>query len=883
MNRKNMVGGFSRIVGRIRVFLNPHAKAELDEELWFHVEQSIAANAAQGLDAGEARRRALIDFGGVDRAREETYRQRPGWLLETILQDVRYAVRGFRRSPGFTFTIVATLALGIGATTAVLSVVDPILFRPLPYAEGGRLVSVGLTAPIIPVEFMLGGSYYTWRDNQTPFAAFTSETGVTPCDLTEHNPARLSCARVERSFLPTLGIAPILGRNFLPEEDRPNGPAAALLSYGLWQSHYGGDRGVVNRQVDIDGKPVRVIGVLPREFEMPALEAADIVLPEALDEAAERREAPDTVMYGFARLKPGVSLEQARAALDPVFQYSLSLAPPQFRKEVHLRVRSLRDRQMQGVQQVAWVLLGAVFAVLLIACANVGGLLMARRAAREREWAVRSAFGASRGRLLMQGLTEALLVTGAGAAVGCALAEGLLRVFTALAPAGILFLGHARLDLRILLFTLLVSLACGAILGVLPAMERPRALSLTGRNAQSKQSALLRRFLVAGQLAVCMVLMTGAALLLRSFRNIEGQNTGIHADGAMAAHIALPGYRYSTGRQRMDFFLQAETALRRLPGVTAVGISDSLPPGDTPRDHIYSLIAIEGRPRQTGGTGGMVAWRWVTPGYFSALNIPITHGQAFTEAERNQTEQEIILGSLFASRLFGQEDPVGKRVQATPNGPWYTVRGVAANVKNAGLTGNDEPEYYRLRRNLPEDWNADGVLVVKTALDPEGSLPWIRAQFANIDPTLPVEAATLRRQLSELADRPRFETALMAFFAACGLLIAVIGLYGVVSFLAERRTQEIGVRMALGAGRADILRLIAGEGLRLVALGGALGLAGALATAHLLRSLLFQVGPRDPLSLIAVGLLLALVALMATLIPARRAMRVDPALALRSE
>ena len=414
-------------------------------------------------------------------------------------------------------------------------------------------------------------------------------------------------------------------------------------------------------------------------------------------------------------------------------------------------------------------------------------------------------------------------------------------------------------------------------------MERPHALSLTGRNAQSKQSALLRRFLVAGQLAVCMVLMTGAALLLRSFRNIEGQNTGIHADGAMAAHIALPGYRYSTGRQRMDFFLQAETALRRLPGVTAVGISDSLPPGDTPRDHIYSLIAIEGRPRQTGGTGGMVAWRWVTPGYFSALNIPITHGQAFTEAERNQTEQGIILGSLLASRLFGQEDPVGKRVQATPNGPWYTVRGVAANVKNAGLTGNDEPEYYRLQRNVPEDWNADGVLVVKTALDPEGSLPWIRAQFANIDPTLPVEAATLRRQLSELADRPRFETALMAFFAACGLLIAVIGLYGVVSFLAERRTQEIGVRMALGAGRADILRLIAGEGLRLVALGGALGLAGALATAHLLRSLLFQVGPRDPLSLIAVGLLLALVALMATLIPARRAMRVDPALALRSE
>ena len=871
------------LLTRMRFFIARRQYGDLDEELRFHMQQATEAKIAVGMTASEARRQALIEFGGVERAREQCHEQQPGWWLGTVAQDVRYALRGFRRNPAFTITVIATLALGIGATTAVFSVVDRILFRSLPYAHDDRLVSVGLVAPIIPQEFMLGGSYYEWRENQKPFEAFTSETGVHACDLTERNPARLSCANVEQSFLPALGISPVLGRNFLPEEDRPNGPKAALISYGLWLTHYGLDPGIVNKLVDIDGNQIRVIGVLPKDFEMPALEAADIVLPQALDEAAQRKAAPGAVMYAFARLKPGVTMDEAQAALQPLFNYSLSQVPSQFRKEVHLRVRSIRDRQMHDLRLVAWILFCAVLAVLLIACANVTGLMLARSTSRERELAVRSALGAGRGRLVRQTLTEALVLSLVGAVGGCALAEVLLRLFVAIAPEGIPFLEHAQLDLRIVLFALLLSLLCGVAFGIVPALQRPRAAALVARSKGSGAHAWMRRGLVVGQIAISMMLLTGAALLLRSFRNLEKQNMGLQTRGVLAVHVPLPRYRYTTAQKRMEFFLAAEAAVRRLPGVSTVGLSDSLPPGEEHQEQIFSRIAVDGKPGTAEGTGGMVAWRWVTPEYFTSLDIPILRGQAFTQEKRTSSDRFVILSSLLAARLFGDENPVGKRVQPTPDGLWYTVSGVAANVKNAGLSSEDEPEFYRLRRNLVADWDADAVLVVNTSLRPETAAPWVRSQFAQIDPTVPVEIETLSQSMSKLADRPRFETALLGFFAFCGLLMAVIGLYGVISFMAAQRTQEIGVRMALGATRVDILRLIAGEGIRLIVLGGVLGLAAAQAAAQLLKSLLYNVSTHDPYVYVAIALLLAVVALTATLIPARRAAGVQPMEALRHE
>jgi len=354
----------------------------------------------------------------------------------------------------------------------------------------------------------------------------------------------------------------------------------------------------------------------------------------------------------------------------------------------------------------------------------------------------------------------------------------------------------------------------------------------------------------------------------------------------VTARISLNRYTFTTSQARMQFFLRAETALRRLPGAAAVGLSDTVPPGGYHRDHIYNIMEIAGRPPMTGGTGGMVAWRWVTPDYFKALDIPIVRGQNFTEAQRTSSEHFMIISSSLASRLFPGQDPLGQRVKPVPGGPWFTVQGVAANVENSGLSEEDEPEYYQLWRAEAEDWQQphSAALMVKTTFaTPTAMAPWIRTQVSTIDPTVPVEIETLNERVSGLADRPRFETALLSLFAGTGLLMAIIGLYGVVAFMAQQRTQEIGIRVALGATRADVMRLILGEGFRLIFIGGALGLVAALSLSRVLQSVLFGVSPHDPVSFAAVVVLLALVALIAIFIPARSAMRTDPMTALRSE
>lgn len=909
------------LLSRLRFLFARKRSSELDEELQFHLEQQIEMNIAEGMSQEEGRRQALIAFGGVERTREQSYEQRPGWFLETLLQDVRYALRGFRRSPAFTATAIITLALAIGATTAVFSVVDRILFRSLPYAHEDRIVSVGLVQSLERQEFMLGGFFYNWRDNQKPFDAFAAQgTGPHACDLIETNPAQLGCLRIQAGFLPLLGISPILGRNFLPEEDQPNGPPVALISYGLWQSHYSRDPGILNRLIDIDGASVRVIGVLPKDFEPPTLQAAGILLPMALDEAQERSAKPGSPMRVFARLKPGISIAQAKAELEPIFIHTQqAFIPPPIRKDFHLSVRSLRDRETQDVQLMAWILLGSVLAVLLIACANLAGLMMARGAARERELAVRSALGASRRRLIRQTLTEALLLSLAGAATGILLAEGLLRVFITIAPPDIPFLHRATLDLRIGLFAVALSLVCGFFFGLIPALQKPVSIAFAARISNGGRHTALRRSLVTGQLALSMVLLSAACLLLRSFQNMEEQHLGIDTSSVLTVRIALPQSSYNSGQKKMNFYLQAEAAIRRMPGVQAVGWSDSFPPGGWNNARRFSDFSVAGKPAPTPGIGGSVVYREVTPDYFSALDIPIIRGRNFTEEDRNTApgnapapdipniqgqhlaaetgnagEQKLILSKLMASRLFHEDNPIGQRIQMGQRGAWSTVVGVADNVKNNGLTQQDEPEVYVLRRNVPDDWQGSvalngmtggsgPIIVVKTALSPEATSDWIRSQLAHLDSTIPVEIEPMTQFTNKLAARPRFETALLSFFACTGLIMAMVGLYGVIAFMAAQRTQEIGVRMALGAGKFDIIKLIAWEGMRLALLGCAVGFIASLAIARAFRSLLFHVGPYDPTSFLSVTLLLILVSLIATLIPTRSIVKTDPLEALRYE
>jgi putative ABC transport system permease protein len=882
----------SELFTRLRFFFRRTPSAELDEELQFHLEQATQANIAAGITQEQARRRARIAFGGTESAREQTYAQRPGWWAETVLQDIRYSLRGFRRNPIFTTTVIATLALGIGATTAVFSVVDPILFRPLPYAHADRLVSVGVGTSVQPVNtlqrnaFMLGNFYFNWQANQKPFAAFTAQEYLPHhCAFTRGNPVQLACIGVEANFLPTLGVAPLLGRNFLPEEDRPNGPKVALVSYKLWVSRFGRDSGVLNKLIVIDDQPVRVVGVLPRDFEMPTLDDVDVLVPNALDETEERTSTRGTALRAFARLKPGVSVAQAKLELRPLMDSARSFASPAFRNLVVLSVCSMRDFQMQGVRPMAWILLGTVFAVLLIACANVASLFTARAAAREKESAVRFALGATMGRLVRQTLTEALLLAMAGAMAGCVLAEILLRVFIAIAPAGILFLSKTRMDLRIALFAIVLSLFCAALFGLVPALQQPSATRLAARSKNTGGGAALRRGLVIGQIAISIILLSGATLLLRSLWNLRGQNLGMQTRHVLTVNVAL-SKRYETSQKQLAFYQDAELALRRLPGITAVGLSDSQPVGGIEAGALSGQIAVAGEHLPEGNPGIRIVWRWVTPDYLRALDIPIIRGHNFTDEERNSNGHFLILSKLLASRIFPNGNAIGQSVKPTPRDPWYLVVGVAENVKNSGLAGQNEPEYYRLRRNFAADWDPRGiysVVVLKTTLPPAVVAPWIRSQIARIDPTAQVDVATLTRQMSKLAARPRFETALLGFFAFAGLLMAVIGLYGVTAFLVAQRTQEIGVRMALGASRFNILGLVLWLGGRLITVGGLVGLGMALALSRVLKSLLFNVSPYDPLSFIGVALLLTLVSLLATLVPAHSAMRVDPMVALRHE
>lgn len=872
---------------RLRFLLFRKKRIDVDEELQFHLEQSIAGKVAAGLTAPEARRQALVEFGGVERTREQCARQRPGWWLDTVLQDLRYAIRGFRRNLLFTVSAVVTLALGIGATSGVFSVVDRILFRTPPYADPGQIVSVGFIHSLEHQEFLMGRFYLEWQDNQKPFVALASQSaGTHACDLVENNPAQLNCISFQAGFLPLFGVSPILGRNFLPEEDRPNGPRVVIISNALWKGHYSGDAHILDRAIDIDGSEAHVVGVLPADFQFPTLESADVIFPMALNRATQHTTNGGfgNPMRTFARLRPGVSIAEAYAQMQPLVDSEQQSSPAEVRNEIHLSIRSLRDRETQDVRPTAWILFGAVLAVLMIACANVASLMMARGAAREREFAVRAALGASRGRLIRQTLTEAFLLSLMGGGVGLGMAEGLLWFFIKLAPTGIPFLKTAHLDPRIVLFAALLSLVCGIVFGLTPALQKPGSVALRAKASLSRSHARLRRGLVMGQIAVSIILLSGAALLLRSFRNIQEQDLGMQTGGVLTVKAALPSFRYNTEQKQMEFYLRLEEALRRLPGTRAVGIADCIPPGGWQGEIRFSDLSVEGRVPTMPGIGGAVVSRRVTPDYFPALNIPIIRGRGFAEADRTSPQNLVVLSRFLAAQLFPGTDPIGKRIQIARDQTWFSVAGVANNVKNSGLTDQDDPEIYILRRNVGRDWFGSRSVVLVDSVLPASTIgPWVQSQIAALDPTIPVELEPLTQTISRLADRPRFETALLGFFAFSGLVLAIIGLYGVIAYMATQRTQEIGVRMALGATKANILGLIAEDGLRLVLAGGALGLVTALVVSRLLKALLFQVSTYDPLTFIAVPALLCLVALVAILIPACAGMRVEPAIALRNE
>jgi putative ABC transport system permease protein len=872
----------SRLLG---LFRKRSLDESLEAELRGHLQLLTDENIRRGMNPSEARSKARREFGGIEQAKQ-AYRDQRGLLfIDSIVQDVRFALRILTKSPGFAAVAILTLALGIGATTAVFSAVDRILFRSLPYPQDERLVAFGLTAPIEKDEFMLGASYVDFRKAPGSFEEVTSMIpGDSPCDLTEESPARLSCARIEQTFLLTLGVQPLLGRNFTLEEDRPNAARVAILSFALWKSRFGGDPGVLRETISLDGNTTRIVGVLPASFELPTLTPTDILLPEALDEDEQRRSSPGSVLRTFGRMKPGATVAEAIVGLQPFLEQSVQGAPPAFRKEIHLAVTTLRDRQVRDARLASWILLSSVFAVLFVACTNVASLQLARASGRRRELAVRAALGASRGRLMRQALVESTLLGLLGGAAGYGIAHLLLRFFVSIAPQGIPRLQQASLDLRVAGFTLVVAIVSATIFGLAPALANPSAGSLIGREVRATTRTFLRQTLVAAQIAVSLVLLTCASLLLRSLWNLQRAPTGMESGKVLTETVSLAAHRYPGLPQQIAFFSQLQERLKVLPGVTAVAISDTLPPAGQMRSTILAAVEPEGHPPIAEGTGGSVAWRAVTPDYFSTLGISVLRGRSFQQRDSSPSENPIILSETLARELFRNENPVGKQLRLfRQQTPWRTVVGVAADVRNNGLVDSSDPEFYLPWKNDPVESLSTGQVILRTRTDPNVAAGWIRSETGALDPTLPVKIEALSERVSKLTERPRFNAMLLALFAAMGVLLAAIGVYGVVAFLVAQETREIGVRMALGATPRNILKMVLGNVARMAFLGAAFGVLLAWFCVRLLQSLLFEVHEPDPLLLAFALFVLLAMALLAAWIPARRAMRVDPMVALRYE
>jgi predicted permease len=854
---------------------------DLDDELRFHLAMREEKMKAGGLDPEEARYASRRRFGNRASLEEDCREMWTFVWLEDLWQDVRHTFRGMRKSPGFTAIVLATLALGIGASTAVFSVVDPLLFRRLPYPKDNQLVSVGYLGPVDNNEFNVVSSYFDWE--QGPFKSLTAMRPGVGCDaMIGDEPRRIDCYAVAANFLRTFGISPVLGRDFDPDDDRPHAPTVGLLSYGFWQSAFGGDAKALGKTLIVDDDPVRIIGVLPKEFEMPQLGEIDVMLPARLDASLPRSANSSSFLRTFARLPDGMSIQQAHDRLLPMFNASADKdVPKELRSEVRLVVRSLRERQIHEVKLSSWMLLGCVLALLLAACANIANLMLARAVARHQELAMRAALGAGRGRLMRQTLTESLIFGLLGGAAGCGAAWALLRLCISLAPGGMLRLEHARIDLRVLLFALAGSLGAALLFGMAPALEPSRAEALAGWHATGKARTLFRKALVSAQVAISLVLLAGASLLLRSLWKLQSQPLGFQPEHVITASFTMPPRRYQHPEARVSFFDEIEARLKRIPGGGFFALSDSIPPrGSMGRP--YSNLRIAGHS-PVAQDGGMVEFRWVSPAYFPALGIQIIAGRAFTERERASGESPLILSATLARRLFGNESPLGQQLDLTANGRWCTVVGVAADIKNNGLTEPSDPEYYRLRMHNSQEMGMSGVAIFRTGLDADTLARWVRKEFSAIEPSMPVTVEPMGQRVDRFRERPRFVATLVGLFAGLGLLLAAVGLYGVLSFLVARQTREIGVRMAIGARPVDIALQIQKYAGLWTGIGVAAGLAGSFALARTIRGLLFEVSPGDPVSLLVSAAVLLVTAALAAWIPSSRAARIDPVIALRNE
>jgi putative ABC transport system permease protein len=867
--------------------------SDIDREMRAHLELQVEANIRAGMSPAEARERALRSFGNVNRAVDAAYDVKGGGRFETLAQDIRYGARMLAKHKAFTSIAVITLALGIGANTAIFSVVNELLLRPLPYRDADRVVTLWEVTPEGRHQNSTSrANYRAWSEQSTSYqqiAAFSDQrfnlTGT-------GEPEELSVQMATPDLFKVLGVDPILGRAFLPEDAEAGKPPIAVLSYGLWQRRFGGQPGVVGQAITLNDDKFIVIGVMPPSFQFHITRRSGTGRPAELWTILPMPTGPGANERGrflgtVARLKDGVTADRAATELRTIHK-RLSDEAPQFNKNYTVEVLPLREQFFGNVKRPLWLMLGAVGFVLLIACANVANLLLSLATSREKEIAVRAALGARRARIVRQLLTESLLLALLGSALGLGFAWMGIKALMLISPKDLVSLQSVGLNVTVLLWTLGVSVLTGLIFGLAPALHVSRlnlndSLKEGGKSesGQASGSRRLRSALVVSEIALAVVLLASAGLLVKSFIRLQQVDRGFDTDNVLTMVLRVPDTRYKQDAQFVNFFSQVLERVRHLPTVRSAGMVNFLP--------LYGGMGsatgfkILGRPEPPPGQGPSCDVRVADSGYFQTMGIPLLRGRNFSDSEQRDPRHVILINEALARTYFAEQDPLGQRLDVamfdTPQPA--EIIGVVGNVRYDSLVDESPPAVYFPHPDLTYSFM---TLAIRTDGEPSAIAPAVQREIRSLEPNQPVsDVRTMNQVMSEWVARSRFNTLLLGLFAGLATLLSAVGIFGVMNYSVALRTREIGLRLAVGAQPRQVLLLILKQGFWLTMVGVLLGLAAAFALTRLLSGLLFGVAAVDVTTFATISLLLVIVSLLACYLPARRAMRIDPLRALRYE
>lgn len=873
--------GLSQLFARRRLY------RDLADEIQQHLDEKTEALMAEGMSGEEAERAARREFGNVTRIEE---RGREAWmwpLVESLWSDVRFAFRQLARNLGFALTVILTLALGIGATTAIFSLVNAVLLRPLPFPQSDRLMWLAMqdhSVPGVVPDSLSYPDYFDWRAQNRTLSGMASHNGSSITLQSRGQSRRVEVQVVSANFFDVLNVAPALGRDFNWDDEKP-GHFTVMLSYAFWQSEFGGSRDVAGTSIVLNNQNYTVAGVMPRGFQFPVTEPAPVLWMSIAHQSSAITQRGMNILSVVGRLKPGVSVEQANADLS-LIAGNLARQYPDNNKQDYSALVQPELQQLTGDTRPAFrILFGAVALVLLIVCANVAGLLLARCSRRGAEFALRTAIGASRAAIVRQLLVESITLSILGGLAGIALAYGLLNAAVHLMPRDIPRLGQASIDARVLLFDLAISLVTGILFGMLPALRMSRSAPANAMRegsrglAGSQSRHRLHNVLVIAQTAIGLVLLVSSGLLIRSFVRILNVPPGFDPQHVLSARIGVVRLKDD---QYLEFSRQLLERLRSIPGVQSVSAGWPLPMSDS---HATISFNIQGRPIAKGDEPSE-ALGIAAPGYFATMRIPLLAGRDFTAQDDHKTQPVVIVNQAFVNKYFPGENPLGRRIQVRVgdeemDDPVRQIVGVVGNIKQRGLTATDEPEFI-----LPyaQTVVTTPYIVIRAAGDPSLMLNPLRAVVHDMDQSAPVyQAAPLTDYLARSAAQPRFQTFVLTCFAVIALVLAAIGLYGLLSYMVVQRTLEIGLRMALGASRSDVLGMMIGRGLGFALAGVVVGVAASAAITRLLGGMLYGIRPSDPVTFTVTSALLILVSAAASLVPAFRAARLDPMTTLREQ